>query len=163
MATFNDLARNIRRGIGQSTSKKNMLFFGETAIEIIVTRTRSGKGVKKTGAAQNKLKRLSAPYIAYRRTKKLDATTSPGKSNLTFSGQLLRSMRVKEATNRRVRWGPNRKLRGGTGAFRSGGLTNEQLGEIVSRERPFNFLSKREITKLAKVLDKVLTKDLEKI
>lgn len=140
-----------------------MKAFGEAAIELIVSRTRKGRGVSRTNSPDRKLKPLSRRYKAYRKKKRLDPTTRPAKSNLTFSGQLLRSMRVKEASNRKVTWGPNKRIRGGTGSFRSEGLTNERLGELVSRQRPFNFLSKQEITKIAKLLEKVLSRNLEKI
>ena len=150
------LARNIRRGIGVSFSKKRMRDIGLEAIEIIVARTRKGQGVKRTGGRKARLKRLSSNYIAYRRSQNLDSTTSAGKSNLTFTGQLLRSMVVKTNSNRKVTWGPNRRRR-------RGGLTNERLGEIVSVKRPFNFLSSREISRLAKSIDKNLSRQLGKI
>lgn len=153
---LNRLAKNLRRGIGMSVSKRSMKMLGEQAIELIVDRTRKGFGVKRTGLKRNRLKRLSPAYIAYRKTQKLDATTSAAKSNLTFTGQLLRSMRVKSNSNRKVSWGPNKRRR-------KGGITNERLGEIVSGARPFNFLSAREITKIAKLLDRVLSKNLSKI
>lgn len=153
---INKLARNLRRGIGQSTSKVAMKMLGEEAIKIIVKRTRGGFGVKRTGAPSNRLKKLSPSYIEYRKTQRLDRTTSPGRSNLTFTGQMLRSMRVKSNSDRKVTWGPNRRRR-------KGGVTNEQVGEYVSQVRPFNFLSKREITKIAKLLDKILSSNLSKV
>lgn len=155
-ADLNKLVRNLRKGIGVSTSKRSMKLLGNEAIDLIVERTRRGKGVKRTGAKQRRLKRLSKRYVEYRKTQKLDATTSPGKSNLTFTGQMLRSMRVKSNSARKVTWGPNKRRR-------KGGITNEQVGEYVSRARPFNFLSAREITKIAKTLDKILSKNLAKI
>ncbi len=63
-------------------------------------------------------------------------------------------MRVKEASNRKVRWGPNRRRR-------KGGLTNERLGDIVQKKRPFNFLSRGEVTKVARELDRILQKELK--
>lgn len=153
---FAKLARNLRRGILASLAKKNMRSLGLEAIDIIVARTRKGQGVKRTGGRKRRLKRLSPRYISYRQTQRLDKTTSPGKSNLTFSGQLLRSMVVKSNSTRKVTWGPNRRRR-------KGGLTNERLGEIVSVERPFNFLSAREVTQLSRSINRLLARRLSKI
>lgn len=153
---LNTIARNIRRGIGFSVSKKQMRELGFEAIDIIVERTRKGQGVKRTGGRKGRLKRLSPRYIAYRKTQRLDRTTSPRKSNLTFTGQMLRSMTVKTSSNRRVTWGPNKRRR-------KGGLTNERLGEIVSIARPFNNLSSRELTKLAKNIERVLARQLKNL
>lgn len=157
------IARNLRRGIGFATSKRKMRMFGEAAIDIIVERTRRGRGVRRTNAGQRKLKGLSPNYIAYRRTQKLAPTTRPSKSNLTFTGQLLKSMTVKKVTNRKVTWGPNKRKRGGRGKFTKRTLTNEQVGEYVSNARPFNFLSKREISKIATLIDRVLSRELSKL
>lgn len=150
------IARNIRKGIGFAVSKKQMRELGLEAIGLIVERTRKGKGVRQTGERQRKLKKLSSSYIAYRKTRRLDSTTSARKSNLTFTGQMLRSMVVKQSTNRKVTWGPNKRKR-------KGGLTNEKLGEIVSKKRPFNNLSARELTKLTKEIERVLSRQLSKI
>ena len=147
----------MRKSIGKSVSKKTMLELGKQAVMQIVERTRRGFGVEKTDANKRKLKPLSQRYIEKRkRANNLSNTTTPKKSNLTFTGQLLRSMRVKQVSNRRVRWGPNKRIR-------KGGLTNERLGEIVSEERPFNFLSKQDIKKLSRSLDKKLTDALRKL
>lgn len=146
----------LRKTIGKTISKNLMKQLGEVAIEKIVKRTRKGYGVPKTNASREKLKPLSVKYIERRKRSKLDKTTSARKSNLTFTGQMLRSMRVKEATNRRVRWGPNKRRR-------KGGLTNEELGEIVSEQRPFNHLSKQDISSIAKNIDKNLARKLKKL
>lgn len=146
----------LRKTIGKSVSKKNMLELGKLAVKQVVKRTRKGLGANRTNAQEKPLKPLSPNYIAKRRKSKLDKTTKPSKSNLTFTGQLLRSMRVKEVTNRGVRWGANRRRR-------KGGLTNERLADIVSEQRPFNNLSKQDIDKLAKYLDKNLARLLKKL
>lgn len=136
-----------------------MRAYGELAIEAIVKRTRQGYGVSQTAGKQRKLKALSDSYIKYRQRNRtrLDSTTSPRRSNLTFTGQLLRSMRVKKVTNRQVIWGPNKRRR-------RRGLTNERLGEIVAEQgRPFNFLSKTDIDRLVKVIDKYLQRQMKRV
>lgn len=164
--TLEQFIRNLRRGVNQSFDKKFMKALGELAIDQIVRRTRKGKGVSRTGGKPKPLKALSGSYIAYRSANRfrLDSTTSPRRSNLTFTGQLLRSMRVKEVTNRRVVWGPNKRIRGGRGQFTPSGLTNEKLGEIVAEQgRPFNFLSKTDIEVLSKRIDKMLKRKLRRL
>ena len=157
--TLDNFIRNLRRGVGDTFTKRQMAAYGELAIEAIVARTRKGYGVRRTGGSQQKLKPLSRSYIEYRKRNRsrLDSTTSPRRSNLTFTGQLLRSMRVKKVTNRRVVWGPNKRRR-------RGGLTNERLGEIVAEQgRPFNFLSKTDIDRLVKVIDKYLQRQMKRV
>lgn len=157
--TLEDFIRNLRRGIGQSFSKTEMKLYGQFAIDQIVDRTRKGFGVRRTGDSQKPLKKLSPGYIKYRKKNrsKLHSTTSPSRSNLTFSGKLLDSMTIKELTNNRVTWGPNRRLH-------KGGLTNEQLGEIVAKQgRPFNHLSKQDIKKLLKLVDSVLQSRMRRL
>lgn len=145
--------RELRRGIGQTLSKRQMLSYGKFAIDLIVRRTRKGLGVRRTGDPERPLRGLSQSYVRFRRQNRfrLDATTNPRKSNLTFTGQMLRSMRVKNVSDRLVRWGPDRRAR-------RGGLTNEEVAERVSRLRPFNNLSAKEIDRLAKFVDDQLTK-----
>jgi len=160
MASFEDFMRNLRRGIGSPFAKRKMRAIGKLAIERIVARTRRGSGVSRTGGEQSKLKELSASYIDYRKSNRrlLDATTSPSKSNLTFSGRLLRSMVIKEVTNRRVRWGPKNNRRAGST------LTNELLGEYVSEQgRPFNYLSKQDINAVRRSIEKSLRREIRKL
>lgn len=161
------LGKRLQVGIGQSIKKKEMKALGELAIELIVDRTRNKpqNSVPKIGARPRKMKPLAALTITERRkairakkkSKRLNtALTSPERSNLTWTGQMLDSMRVKEATNKKVRWGPNRRRR-------VGGITNEQLAKIQEKKRPFNKLSQGELTKVAKELEKFLQKNLRRV
>lgn len=157
--SLDKFVRNLRRGVGESFAKKKMRAVGELAIELIVKRTRNGFGLRKTGGTNKRLKKLATSTKNYRKANrsKLDSTTSPGKSNLTFTGKMLRSMVVKEVKNRKVTWGPNKRMR-------KDGLTNEELGKIVADNgRPFNYLSKTEIKKMITLMDKQLKKEINKI
>lgn len=161
MAAKDDLkkfARNLRRGVSETVSKKSMRLYGNYAIKTIVARTRKGRGVSRTGSAERSLRRLSPSYVRFRRKNrfKLDKTTKPSKSNLTFTGQLLRSMRVTFVSDRLVRWGPNKRIR-------KGGITNERLGEIVAKARPFNNLSRKEIDLLAEFVENQLGSNVKDI
>ncbi len=144
--------------INETFSKRQMRDYAQLAIDMIVKRTRQGLGVAGTGRSEQNLKPLSDGYTKYRRNNrfKLDSTTSPGKSNLTFTGQLLRSFTVYEVRNNFVSWGPNRRRR-------KGGITNQELGEFVSERRPFNYLSKIEIEKIRLYADKVLQSNAKKL
>jgi hypothetical protein len=111
------------------------------ALDLIRRRTRSGKGVKVDGGQASPLKRLSPRYIDYRRanSSKLSAFTSPGRSNLTFTGEMLNSMSVL-------------KKSGGGYLIGFKGRRNERVAERVSNVRPFLNLSADEQERLAKAL-----------
>lgn len=144
---------------------------GDFAAKLIKVRTRLGDGVAQAGDHKNPLLPLSPNYVDERKAlqsgansalesqagseakyqKKYDrakyksnlanigglsATTSPTKSNLTRTGQLLDSMSAKGATKTTVRVGPD-----GT---RDDGKSNADIGEYVSKKRPFNNLSEIE-------------------
>ena len=164
--TFDQFIRKLKRQMGQAFNGKFMAKIGELMVETIVERTRKGFGVdprqRRQGVGKGKrLRALSESYIAYRQRNSgsLDSTTSPRKSNLTFTGQLLRSMRVKKATKREVIVGPNRRRRRG-----GRGLTNERLGEIVAEQgRPFNLLTNKDLKTLIKKLDAELKKKLQRL
>ena len=155
---------------GLSSSRANIDYLGKKITEVIYRRVKSGRGVSSlTGSANPQgLKPLSKSYIAWRkglvlffRTKKnkklvavpkkkmnfkppvLGEYGSPGKSNLTLSGQMLKAieyrvkpkaieMFINKKTRSKVR--PNEKP-----------LTNEQVAAYVQKERPFFALTEGEI------------------
>jgi len=71
----------------------------------------------------------------------LSEFTTPNKSNLTFSGQMLESMKILKIKKNSVLISPK-------GRRRKSQLTNEEVAERVSGKRPFNNLSDLEIKKL---------------
>ena len=122
----------------------------------IVTRTRSGKGIGENGDAVA-LKPLSDSYKQQRagklafftdeegvvhpytpkRKPKLSTFASPGKSNLTFSGQMLDSLKVISATIGKAVIAP-------TGRRTGSKLSNKQVSDYVSEERPYLGLTNAE-------------------
>jgi hypothetical protein len=154
--------RNLRRGVKNTYTKKSMKLVGELAILAIVERTRGrNKGVSRTGGKERRLKALAKSTIEGRTRLKnlgrLHKDTSPRRSNLTRSGKLLDSMKIKEVKNKYVRWGPKGRRRGE-------GITNEQVAEYVAQGgRPFNFLSKKDITKITKLIDKILQSEMRRL
>lgn len=160
MATLDEFIKNLKLVIGEPFSKRGMRTLGNLAIKRIQDRTRRGYGVAITGNNQSRLKPLSESYKKFRKRNRgqLDSTTSPTKSNLTFSGRLLRSLVIKELSNRQVIWGPKANKRAGSN------LTNEKLGEIVAKKgRPFNNLSKQDIQAIRREMEKSLRLAIRKL
>lgn len=155
---LDDFVRKLKSGTGVVASKNTMRLIGERCIQLIVRRTQKGLGVARTGGQEIPLRNLSDSYIEYRRKKarQLDPTTRPITSNLTFTGQMLRSMTVKQLSNSVVSVGPDRRRR-------KGGVTNEQIAEYLSKERPFNNLSANEIKTVVKFIDEILQLEIVKI
>lgn len=112
------------------------------AIRLIVQRTRDGKGVKRPGSSPYRLKPLSASYIAFRRKNRsaLSPFTSPSKSNLTFTGQLLNSLVLKKGATT-ITITPS--------GIRDDGKSNAEVARRVSKARPFLALSKGEQREVA--------------
>jgi hypothetical protein len=141
----------------------NMKRYGQMAADMIRLRTRLGSSVSAEGADKEPLKPLAESTKKERKRLqskgKLSSLTSPGKSNLTRSAQLLDSVQVTRVESTSVVVGPK--------GPRSDSLTNEKVGEYVSQAgRPFNFLSSVEIKRindeikrnLRQIIERLLTK-----
>lgn len=157
---------------------------GKMAADIIKVRTRLGFGARESGANREKLKPLSETYIEQRKGLAAYFTlngktvkykpdengqkmkinrekTSPTKSNLTKTGQMLDSMDVIKVSSNVITVGP-------TGVRSDDGIPNEVVAELVSEGgRPFNNLTKVELKrlrdKIARDLEQKLSKVLTKI
>lgn len=100
MASFEEFNRNWSRDMLQVTERAiGVQTLNETAmfmINQIRTRTRAGFGVAKSGGAVSRLKGLSGDYRRHRRSLRrrgqLSRLTTPNKSNLTLTGQMLDSI-----------------------------------------------------------------------
>lgn len=169
MNKFDAFKRAFKDAMETVSSAENMRKFGEQAAEMVRLRTRLGSGVEKEGANKRPLKRLSDSYKQVRRGKiafftrggkvipytpdrppSLHSHTTPSKSNLTFTGQMLDSLDVTSARRGEVTVGP-------TGS-RKGGLTNKEVAGYVSKERPFNNLSKVEQKRMSEIIADILRK-----
>lgn len=145
---------------------------GDQAATIIRRRTLLGFGVPDNGQPRERLKPLSESYKQQRRGNlafftdklgrvrpirnpkrkpRLSNKTSPAKSNLTFTGEYLDSFMSFVKGLGKVEVRP-------TGT-RPDGLTNTEVAEFVSDERPHFNLSNNEI----KQLENQLSRDLESI
>lgn len=156
MAKTKDLARGLlqfSQKIRQNIVSQRRLdpivqLYAEEAANLIKTRTRRGYGVPADGAPAERLKALSREpagrsYVDFRKRTRsaLSSETSPGKSNLTYSGQMLDSL---YARRRRIgNWSINLKSQ------RDDGKTNPQVARYAAiGGRPFLFLSKSELSVL---------------
>jgi hypothetical protein len=116
----------------------------QKAANLIRIRTRLGSGVKSVGGTKQALKPLADSTKENRKRLKiqgkLSSLTSPGKSNLTMTGQMLESLKG-DAVSR------GKGIIRLTGT-RPEGLSNEKLGEYVSEARPFMNLTKSELKEI---------------
>lgn len=144
MSFLSDIAKlnkNLRK-IVQESSVKALEPVGRIAIDIIRKRTIQGYGVSKQGGSKQRLKPLSGNYIKFRRRNRgrLSSFTNPGKSNLTFTGQMLLGM--------------VQKRQGKSVILTFDSQRNKNVAGYVSGSRPFMFLAKEEIDQVVKTFDK---------
>ena len=156
-----DFVQQTQNTLGQMTFKR---LIGRKMVKIIQERTRAGFGFSSAFSTNlSKLKKL-APATIENRTRALKRKrpfklnkklTSPSKSNLTHTGRMIQSLKVKS-------------IRGGfkieaTGQRRDTKLTNKQvLAANAKLGRYFNQLSKAEIKLLTEFIDEELDKVLAK-
>lgn len=133
----------VEKAVKESISPNVMRILGDFALNLIVKRSRLGYGVEENFGPRFKFDKLSPNYIKSRKKfRGLSSTTSPSKSNITRTGQLLLSMRVTEAKEGKFRIEP-------TGDRENEPLTNKRLAEILAKKnRTFNRLSQPEYQQL---------------
>jgi hypothetical protein len=155
MANFKDLEIKLKAAVETLRSPAGMKKIGLRAVEMVRLRTRLGYGVAKQGAVKERLKSLSRPYVGQRAEfKGLSDLTSPGKSNLTRTGQMLDSLDVKSTGTGTVKYGP-------TGE-RDDGLSNQEVAGYVSEKRPFVNLSNVEEKRIQDSIGKDLREEMQK-
>lgn len=108
------------------------------AIDLIVKRTRLGYGVDKNFGIKSRLKSLSQRYKEFRKKyPKLASSTSPGKSNLTLTGQMLNSVKILKEQDGKIVIGPSGR--------RNDGLSNLEVANFQENQgRTFNRISELE-------------------
>lgn len=155
-------------------SRRGMERLGDLGRDLIFKRTKSGFGVKNN--SRQKFKTLSASTILGRSGKisfrvigdnvvplpgpgKSIVTGSfgaPKRSNLTLTGQMLDSMTVNAQSQKVEILIPNTKRRGSR-------LSNSDVAELVSRERPFLALTMAEATIIEKEIISLVRKNVKRI
>lgn len=153
---FETLREVIKQKIKDSFSQKVMKNVAQDTANRIKIRTRTGKGVKVTGADPEPLKALSAKYKNYRRkTDKLNrSSTTPGKSNLTFTGQLLDSI-YGDSINERSFFISIKE-------DRNDGVKNSDIVEGQEKQgRKFFYFSRAEIKSIYNAINNFLRKEFK--
>ena len=93
MSEIDMVIRDINKRLERAQDKTVFSAIAKMASDLIRKRTRMGHGVEKDGANKKKLRALQGSTIDQRKKKRkrgiLDNRTTPSKSNLTDSGQLL--------------------------------------------------------------------------
>jgi hypothetical protein len=144
----NVLDRIDKRFIGRGDKQKKLMrSLGLQTVDIIVERTRKGFGVKRVGGNRRKLKPLSKRYIEFRRRNrdKLGKAGRITKSNLTFTGQMLDSVKILKSTPGGFEVGPS--------GSRSDRKRNADVARWVTEQgRPFMNLGRKEIGSLVRYL-----------
>lgn len=162
---ISNFTQSILRTFRRATDQRQMRALGEFAIMLIVRRTRLGKtytrervrvALDKIRERPKRLAPLSPNYVDFRKKNRrlLSRFTTPRRSGLTFTGQMLDSMKVKRASKGIVAIGPS-------------GRRNEMLANLHASgtanmpARPFNNLSALEARQLQRYYRKTFG-DLQK-
>lgn len=117
------------------------------AADLIRKRTRLGYSVAREGADRQKLAGLSEKYIEFRKKSRLSQFTTPRRSNLTFSGQLLDSIKGRSTPRGIVVYLENQRSDPGKKK-----VTNAQIKDYQEKQgRPFFYLSRTEIINIERV------------
>lgn len=152
MSTKQDIKKLLAKLVDiqeELTKKSSMEDLGEEAAELIRKRTRLGYGVEKQGGSKKKLKKLSPSYKEMRKKHKPAGPTTAAKSNLTYSGEMLDDLQAVKAKEGTVEVGFKNKD------------AKDKAG-WVSKDRPFNNLSKAEKKQLQQLLKEKLEKAIKK-
>jgi hypothetical protein len=114
---------------------------GRIVSERVKTRTRLGKGVNEDGAAPVKLKVLSDAYKRRRKAEKnqLHAETTPSKSNLTFTGDMLDNIKYRIEGDKII-------------IYIEGDLNNKKAQWVTEGGRAFMNLSKPEQVEIIRLI-----------
>jgi len=156
------LEKRFKGIISGAFSRERMDAYAMFLANLIKKRTRLGYGVKEEGADKQKLAALSKPYIKIRKDSRknlrgvLSSETSPSKSNLTFTGQLLNAI-----------LGRNKGIGKGEVYIkeqRNDGVKNSDIveGQEKKQGRPFFYISKLEKQQLKNAAAKDLRDYIKK-
>ena len=140
---INSIFKRISDAISEAVKPKSIDPTARFTIDIVVKRTRLGYGVSKQFGQKEKLKKLSKKYIQKRETfRGLDSLTRPRTSNLTLTGQMLKSMDVIRAPGGGVAIGP-------TGNRTDSKSNNAQIAGYQEKQgRTFNRVSYLEFNQI---------------
>lgn len=139
------------KGLRGATRRRDLDAIAKFIAALIRNRTRKGLGVKTFGGITEPLEPLRPSTVASRkRFKGLSTFTTPGKSNLTLTGQTLAALRGRAV----AMGGITVNFRGNR---RSGGRSNQSIADIINENRPFMNLSEMEFEKVAEAFNRTLS------
>lgn len=151
--------KKLKAGVDQSVTQQQMIRLGNEAVKLIVKRTRLGYGVKENLGQRFNLSSIpwTDRYKNLRRVATLDGSTSARKSNLTFTGQMLRSVTAANPKS----GGVTIKV---SGDRTDTDATNEEIANVnAKRGRVFNRLSLNEYNQLVRIYRQQFTGLLKKL
>jgi hypothetical protein len=116
-----------------ASGPEQMKAIGAFMIQKIAVRTRLGYGVNDNLAEKSKLNKLSNPYKEFRKSYPfLSDLTTPNKSNLTKTGSMIDSLKVKDFRKNAIRIGPTGFDRDGV-SNSSKAFMQEKMGRVFLR------------------------------
>jgi len=92
---LNKILSKLSKTVQETVNRVTMQKVGDFTAELIVKRTRLGYGVDDNFGEKKKLAALSINYVKTRKRLGVDSTSSAKKSNLTRTGQMLKSVKAK--------------------------------------------------------------------
>jgi hypothetical protein len=143
------VAAKIRKIVEKAASADELRALGEEACNIIRIRTRLGYGARPTiGGERFRHRPLSERYIRFREgARDLSNLTTPSRSNLTLTGQMLESLDVIRVARGTLVIGPT----GTRTDRRSRGVKNEQVARwLADQGRTFMGLTTPEVSQLVR-------------
>lgn len=151
------ITARINQSLKDAAKAENMIPTAQFAIDTIVKRARLGYGVAEDEGEKFKFPSLSPSYQKFRsKFHGLSDTTSPSKSNITLTGQLLDSVQIITKRDGEIVMGP-------AGVRRDGKLSNKTLaGYPADKGRPFMFISKLEYQQVLRFYRKTFGDLLDK-
>lgn len=155
MAKPGDILKAFEQALAKVLSSSNQQKIADELADTMRVRAQLGGSVDKTGAKKKSFKKLSEKYIEQRKSdSNLSSLTSPGKSNITRTGQLIESLRGR---------GKKAGFEITPDGSRNDGLTNEEVADFVEKGgRPFLNLSDIELKKLARLIEEQLSDEINK-
>jgi hypothetical protein len=128
----------------EATSKELLKPIAEETVSEVKTRIRAGYGVEDDGSNKSKFKPLKDSTKKSRKKSKLAGGTTPAKSNLTHTGELVDSIEA-DVTDAKI-------------TLELKGERNQKVASYVSGDRPFLHLSKQEIQRFIERFQEALGK-----
>ena len=151
--TLKDLRIKLRSLIDDAVDKELMTKIGKDIAQTVKSRTRKGRGVPVNLGPTKPLPGISESYKKQRarlsKQGKLSSETTPKKSNLTKSGQMLDSTTFRASKNEVV-IGPS-------------GTQNKKKAEFQAKAGRVAYnLSKAENKRILKIIEESITDDIKK-